>query len=253
MVAFRTYPMRFTCLLVVTLFLISGTAHAQLGFGPEIGAGISNMRFAPPLYPINYTAASTSPIASSKIGGLIDLPLNRHFYFQAGIYVSREGAIRSFSYYKNDSFNEAVHQTLYVSYLAMPLNVIYKAGMQGKGRFFLGLGAVPSYIIGGRNKLQDHQVFNDTLTVTNDNVKVSVGHTLGGFDIGLNITTGYELPTGLFFRTYYTIGINDIGIGTEIDKNRMWGIAAGYLFGKGRNVNKEADDLIDKTPDPPAP
>ena len=177
----------------------------------------------------------------------MDLPLNKHIYFQAGLSFSRKGAVKSFSYYKNDSFNETVRQTLNISYFDLPLSVMYKSGIQGKGRFIIGIGATPSYIIGGRNKLQDHQVYRDTLTNTNDNLKISVGKTVSGFDIGVNLTAGYELPTGLFFRVYYTAGVNDIGIGTEIDKNRMWGIAAGYLFGKGRNINKETDDLIDKS------
>ena len=32
------------------------------------------------------------------------------------------------------------------------------------------------------------------------------GHPVAQFDIGLNIVAGYELPTGLFFRAYYTPG-----------------------------------------------
>ena len=241
--------MRSVHLLFILFFAVALPAHAQVGFGPEVGGGISSMHFAPPLYPIAYTAASTNNIASGKVGGLVDIPMNKHFYFQAGVSLSRKGAVRSFSYYKNDSFNESVNQTLYLNYLDVPVNVLYKAGVQGRGRFFVGIGATASYLMGGRNKLYDHQVYNDTLTITNDNTRVIAGTTVGGFDIAVNITSGYELPTGLFFRTYYTIGVNDIGMGTEVDKNRMWGIAAGYLFGKGRNVNKDPDDLIDKSTD----
>ena len=238
--------MRCIYFLLISLTLAC-PVHAQLGFGPEIGIGMSSMHFAPPLYPIDYTAASVSPIVSGKVGGLIDLPLNRHFYVQSGLYISREGAVRSFSYYKNDSFNESVHQTLNINYFQLPVNIIFKTGIQGKGRFVFGLGATASYIIGGRNKLQDHQVFRDTLYTTNTNTQVQIGYTLSGFDIGVNVIAGYELPTGLFFHAYYTDGVNDVGINSEIDKNRMWGISAGYLFGKGRNINKDNDDLIDKS------
>jgi len=240
--------MRFFQILIVSL-VVSSSVFAQLGFGPEVGIGMSSMHFAPPLYPIAYTAATVSPITSGKIGGLIDMPLNKHIYLQAGLSVSRKGVVRSFSYYKNDSFNESVNQTLYINYFDLPVNVVFKSGVQGKGRVIFGMGATPSYIIGGRNKLHDHLVFRDTLTVSDDNSKISIGNTLGGFDIGLNIFGGYELPTGLFFHAYYTAGINDIGIRSEIDKNRMWGISAGYFFGKNRNVNKDTDDLIDKSND----
>src|SRR5437016_3560587 len=122
--------MRFVHLFIVTL-VFSCPVRAQPGFGPEIGVGMSSMRFAPPLQPIAYTAGSVSPIASGKIGGLIDQPLNKHIYFQAGLSVSRRGAIRSFSYYTNDSFNESVSQTLYINYFDVPVNIIYKSGIQG--------------------------------------------------------------------------------------------------------------------------
>ena len=141
-----------------------------------------------------------------------------------------------------------MHQTLNINYFALPVGVVYKTGVQGKGRFIAGLGATPSYIIGGRNLLRDNQVFKDTPTISNTNDKIIADKTLHGFDIGVTLTAGYELPTGLFFRVYYTAGVNDIGIHTEIVKNRMFGISAGFTFGKGRNINKEADDLIDKTP-----
>jgi hypothetical protein len=235
-------------LLLVMLFIVAiRPVYAQFGFGPEIGVGMSSMHFAPTTYPILYTSASVSPIFSGKAGGLIDLPLNKHIYFQAGLSFSREGAVRSFSYYTNDSNHESVHQTLHISYIDLPASVVYKSGMQGKGRFTAGLGVTASYIIGGRNLLQDSLMHAGVPTNTNDNLKISVGNTINGFDLGLNASAGYELPTGLFFRAYYMVGVSDIGVGTEVDKIRMWGIAAGYFLGKGRNINKEANELIDKS------
>ncbi len=238
--------MRYFHLLISALIILSTTTKAQTGFGPEIGLGMSKMRFAPPL---SFTAASVSGIASGKIGGLIDKPLNKHVFFQAGLSFSRKGAVREFSYYTNDSFSEAVNQTLSIYYIDLPLNVIWKSGRQGHGRLIAGVGATPSYIIAGKNKLHDNFVSQGVRTVTEDNTNIIVGQTVKGFDIGLNITAGYELATGLFFRGYYTIGVSDIGPGTEIDKNRMFGLAAGYLFGKGRNANKDTDGLIDKSKD----
>ena len=234
--------------IILLPLVISAPAKGQVGFGPEIGVGVSTVKFAPPTYPILYTSASVANIFSYKVGGLIDVPLDKHTYFQSGIYFSRKGAVRSFSYYRNDSFNEYVHQDLYINYFLLPLSVLYKTGFQGKGRFIFGLGAAPAYVIGGRSKLQDRQVYNDTLTNTSNNDKIVRGETIHGFDIGVTLSAGYELPTGLFFRTYYTGGVSDIGMNTEVIKNRVWGISAGYFFGKGRNINKE-DNLSDKTSD----
>lgn len=239
--------MRPRLLLLAALLLFAfSTTNAQVGFGPEIGVGMSSMHFAPPL---GFTSASISPMFSGKVGGLVDFPLSKHLYFQAGLSISSKGAVRAFSYYTNDSFNESVNQTLHIYYADLPATLLFKSGHQGRGRVIAGLGATASYIIGGKNKLSDNFDSSGIRTITNDNLNIVRGQTIKGFDIGLNLTAGYELLTGLFFKAYYTLGISDIGPGTEVDKNRIWGISAGYLFGKGRNVNKEADDLIDKTAD----
>ena len=228
---------------IIILLLYTASAYAQPGFGPEVGIGMSSMHFAPP---IGFTTASGSTILSGKIGGIADFSLSKHIYFQPGIFLSRKGQSREFSFSTSKSLNESVQQTLTINYIDVPVNLIYKTGIQGKGRIIVGLGVTPSYIIGGRNKLQAQGVYNDTPYTTNINAQIANGKPVGMFDIGINIIVGYELPTGLFFRAYYTAGIKDIGLDTEIDKNRMWGVSAGYLFGKGRNINNEADDLIDK-------
>ena len=202
------------------------------------------MHFAPPH---GFTSASGSSIFSWRLGGAIDFGLNKHFYLQSGLYLSRKGQNREFSFYYNDSLNEDVSQTLTINYIELPVNVVYKTGKQGKGRFFFGIGATPAYILGGRNKLKASGKSNDTPFTTNFDQKIVAGNPVALFDIGLNLCAGYELPTGLFFRAYYTPGIRDIGLGGEIDKNRIWGLAAGIIFGKGRNINDEADDLIDNT------
>jgi hypothetical protein len=236
--------MRIYLFLFAVFIITVPRANAQFGYGPELGVGMSSMHFAPVE---GFTSASVSPVFSGKIGGGIDLGLSKKVYFQSGLFVSLKGQNRNFSFYSSDSLNESVKQTLNIAYFDLPLSVVFKTGFQGKGRFFLGLGVTPSYIIGGKNKINSVGVYNDTPFTTNSNTKIVAGSPLAMFDIGVNVTAGYELATGLFFRLYYTVGVNDIGLGNEIDKNRMWGIAAGYFFGMGRNINKEADDLIDKS------
>jgi hypothetical protein len=236
--------MRSLFLLSALLFAVAFSTHAQLGYGPELGIGMSSMHFAPNLA---FTAASGTPILSGKIGGTIDIHLNKKLFFQSGLFLSRKGQTRDFSFYSSATLNEQVHQTLTINYIDLPVNVVYKTGMQGRGRAFFGLGVTPSCIIGGRNKLNADGVINDTPYHTTIDRQIANGNPVAMFDLGVNLIGGYELPTGLFFRIYYTAGLKDIGLDREIDKNRMWGISAGYLFGKGRNINKEASDLIDKS------
>ena len=242
------YFMRPLLLLIAVLLVFSRSVQAQTGFGIEGGIGMCSMKFAPPTYPILYTAASTGALVSGKLGALADIPMNKHLYFQAGLSVSRRGAVRDFSYYRNDSFNETIHQTLSMFYGDMPLSVVYKTGIQGKGRFVIGIGATFSYLLAGTSKISDYAVNRDTATNYSGTDKLVAGQLIHAFDLGLNLSAGYEMPTGWFFKVYYTMGVNDIAVGTEIDKNRIWGVSAGYFFGKKRNVNKEADDLIDHTP-----
>lgn len=237
--------MRSIHLLLAILLITAGNSNAQIGYGVEAGIGMATMKFAPPLTPVTYTSASVSPITGGKVGCLIDVPLENKIYFQSGFSVSRQGAVRSFSYFRNDSFNESVHQQLNINYFDVPVVALYKSGMQGTGRLVAGIGVTLSYLISGQNILKDHSVYNDTLSDNSNTYKIVAGQTLSGFNICVNLSGGYELASGLFFRGYYTVGAKDLGIGTEIDKTRSFGISAGYFFGKGRNINKEKNDLID--------
>ncbi len=233
-------------LLLLVFFIVYSRLSAQVGYGPEAGIGMSTMKFAPDQI---FSSASSSSVFSWRAGGLIDVGLNKNFYFQAGLMITQKGQSRDFSYYTNDTVNASVKQTLTIYYADLPVNLIYKTGHQGKGRFIAGIGATPSYIIAGKNQLRKEVDIKGTPFISDLNKTVTYRNPVAMFDMGFNLSAGYELPTGLFFRVYYTAGIRDIGLGTEIDKNRIWGISAGYLFGKGRNINKEAEDLIDRTGD----
>ena len=230
--------------LTLVFLLISRLGFAQLGFGPEVGMGISTMHFAPV---IGFTSASTNPIFAGRIGGTIDNSLNKHFYYQVGLFFTTRGQKREYAFYDNDSSNDATQQTIHLYYLDLPANILFKTGAQGRPRLFLGAGVTLSYLLTGQDKTQSQGRYNDTAFNVNNSSTIIMGNNgWPRYDIGINVTAGLELPTGLFFRLYYTAGIEDIGQNSEIDKNRIFGISAGYLFGKGRNVNKDTDDLIDK-------
>ena len=228
------------------LFLLLATSprsHAQYGYGGEIGLGMSSMRFAPEMI---YSTASKKPVFSSRIGAIVDLPMNKTYYFQTGLYCSLKGQQRNFSFHRNDSFNASVSQSLHLYYVDVPLNICVKSAMQGKGRIIGGIGASLCYNFAGSGTFASKGALGGF--AFDDNFKGSIAPNthFKAFDLGLNLFAGYELPNGWFFKAYYSAGINDIGTSTEIDKNRMWGLGAGYLLGKGRNINKEKDELIER-------
>ena len=207
--------------LFIVFSLLSITfANAQVGFGPEAGIGISSIKFLPRTDIFNYSITSQKSVPAYFIGGVLDVPMHKNIYFQTGLYYSRQGGIRDYSFYHNDSFNASVHQELYINYIDLPMSVFYKSGMQGKGRFIAGIGATLSYIVGGKNVFSDHSVINDTSNSDNGTYPIEIGHTLVGLNVAMNLIAGYELPNGLFFRARYYWGIKDIGLGTELDKTK---------------------------------
>lgn len=231
-------------ILIIAFLLTCLHSHAQLGFGPEIGVGGSNMKFAPNSA---FTSSGTTGMASARIGGMIDVPFSKDIYFQSGLSLSHKGHSRHYSFSVSDSLNDYEHRSLSLNYIDLPLTIVFKSRSQGKGRAFFGIGATMSYLLGGTNKLDAHGRYNDTAFTINS--QSSPDAILRKFDIGVNLSAGYELPTGLYFKVFYLGGVKDLGLTSEIDKNRMWGIGTGYIFGKGRNVNKDTEGLIDKSTD----
>ena len=228
-------------LLLLIFFLVHQPALAQFGFGPEASAGASTMLFKPDNL---FTSSASSSAFSYRVGGIIDAPFTQHIYFQSGLFLSRKGQKRSFSFYYNDSLNNSEQQTLHLSYIDLPLNIVFKSGKQGKGRVFLGLGATLSYLIIGKNQQDASGKAAGVPFDVHLNEVIKQGKVVRAFDVGGSFYAGYELPTGLYFKLYFVPGIKDLGFGSEIDKNRMWGVSAGCFFGKGRNANKDTDGLI---------
>lgn len=229
------------------IFLIAAAmpyagAIAQIGFAPEVGVGASNMRFIPDNV---FTGSSQNSQFSWRAGVILDAPFTQHIYFQSGLYWSRKGHNRNYSFRVSDSTYDHEDRTFTLNYVDLPLNVVFKTAEQGKGRFCLGAGAMMSYLIAGHVKGTSMGKYNDT--AFNNTISASAGEVLRKFDIGVSFFSAYEFPGGLYLRVYYISGVKDIGTLTEVSKNRMWGIGAGYYFGKNRNANKDTEGLIDKS------
>ncbi len=228
-------------LFLSALLLLSTASFAQLGIAPEISIGASNMRFIPDN--IFRTSAENSQL-SWRVGAILDAPFTSHTYFQTGLYYSRKGHNRNYSYYDSDSSYDHEDRTFTLNYIDLPLNVVFKTSEQGKGRLCIGAGAMLSYLISGDVKGTSAVKIKDTLY--SNNISANPGDLLRKFDIGASFFAAYEFPTGLYLKAYYVSGVKDIGTLTEISKNRVWGLSIGYMFGKDRNVNKDKEGLIDK-------
>jgi len=233
--------------LSTALFLcLFNRASAQLAYGFEAGIGESTMAFAPAA---GFTNASQTPITSWKFGQLADIRLNDHIFLQTGGAIVHKGQSRKFSFYSSDTLNAAEDQTLSLLYGEVPLNVVFKTGQIDRERFFFGIGANFTYLIGGTNKFHYYGRYGKISFDSTANNRAQGDDPVKGFDLGINLYGGYELPSGLLFKLYYTASFTDIGLGTETDKNRYWGFGVGYLFGKKKAIRHQTEDVIDYSND----
>ncbi len=160
------------------------------------------------------------------IGANVRIPIAPEFYFQPGILFSTKGA-------KDNSTSPA--NTINLSYIEMPLNLVYK-GLLGTGYIILGLGPYFGYGIMGNVKSDDATtdiVFTNTVEITDP---LTVPY-YKAFDAGGNLFFGYELANGISAQMNVQLGMVKINPEYKIlsedkssIKNTGFGFSLGYRF-----------------------
>jgi len=169
-------------------------------------------------------------IAGFHAGLNAQIPIAPEFYFQPGLMFSTKGA-------KNTTGQ--VTSTYRLSYLELPLNLVYKSQV-GNGYIMLGFGPYVGYAVSGKATYVSGSVeVNNDIEFTNE---VNDGDELltpyfKPLDFGGNILFGYEMAGGLFFQLNSQLGmvkINPDDNRTANDKtnvkNTGFGLSAGYRF-----------------------
>jgi hypothetical protein len=158
----------------------------------------------------------------------IQIPVAPEIYFQPGLLFSTKGA-------KNTE--GSMTHTYKLSYVELPLNVVYKAPL-GSGYFMLGFGPYVGYAIGGKVLSEGGTVSVESDIEFKNVVELTDPLTTPYFkalDAGGNIFFGYEMASGLFFHGNTQLGM--IGINPEykilsddksIIKNTGFGLSVGY-------------------------
>lgn len=217
---------------ILTPALIATTCihtYGQVRVGPEIGTGSSNMFFTPP--PV-FTNSYAEPQSSQRAGVLVDIPAIDHFTFQAGLYVSSKGSRLTYHYYINDSLHDSELEFRRLTYLDMPLSLVFKTSQPGKNRIFVGVGGYISLLVGGRSDY--------TTSFTHYSLHSSVAgqlpatQVMEAFDMGGSYYIGYEIKSGIYFKGYFSHALRNSGLRGDVAKNLQWGVGAGWLFGFGR-------------------
>lgn len=220
---------------------------AQINSSLEFGAGLATQHFEP-VFP--YTHVNTANIASYHAGARISTMLNKRWTLFVGMDISRKGSIRDFSYFYNDSFHEAVHQKLAAAYLQLPVGLQLNIKIKTDQYLNIALGAAPGYLVAGRNLLDVVGADSATAYTYHSVTAMKSNNPLAAFDVSLLCSLGYQSAQGWYMSACYMPGVNDVGLGTEVDKNRVFWLSFGYLFSRLRTEENRANDLIDRSPLP---
>jgi hypothetical protein len=169
-------------------------------------------------------------IAGFHAGLNVQIPIAPEFYFQPGLLFSTKGA-------KN--VTGQVTSTYRLSYLELPLNLVYKSQV-GNGYIMLGFGPYVGYAVSGKATYVSGSVeINNDIEFTNE---VNSGDPLltpyfKAMDIGGNLFFGYEMAGGLFIQLNSQLGMvkinpddNRIADNKTNIKNTGFGLSAGYRF-----------------------
>ncbi len=159
------------------------------------------------------------------------IPIVPEFYFQPGLLFSTKGA-------KNTE--DAINSTYQLSYLELPLNLVYK-GALGNGFVMIGFGPYVGYGIkgkvtlegGGSTKVESDVEFKNVVELT-DPLTTPYYKAL---DFGGNVFAGYEMANGIFLQLNSQLGMAKINPedkrfpgGKTAIKNTGFGLSLGYRF-----------------------
>lgn len=220
--------------LLIMLLLTGSIAVAQstgkLSFGVLGGVNFQNL---------NGKDASGDKLTNDMIVGFhaganVQIPIAPQFYFQPGLLFSTKGAKNTYTV-----LGTSVTSTTKLSYIEMPLNLVYKAQL-GNGYFMLGFGPYVGYGISGSVVTKGGSISLDQKVKFQSVVETSDDQTVPyykAFDVGGNIFAGYELASGIFAQFNTQLGMVKINPEYKISsddksvvKNTGFGLSVGYRF-----------------------
>jgi hypothetical protein len=221
-----------TILTIVALSITMASAQGtdKMSFGILGGVNFQNL---------NGKDAGGDKLTNEMIIGYhagvnVQIPIAPQFYFQPGLIFSTKGA-------KNNSSILGVDYTTTtkLSYVEMPLNLVYKA-LLGNGYFMLGFGPYVGYGIAGKVVTEggsislDQDIEFQNVVETTDDMTVPYYKAL---DFGGNIFAGYEMSNGIFAQFNTQLGMVKINPeykilsdDKSIVKNTGFGLSLGYRF-----------------------
>ncbi len=211
------------------------TATAPLGktsFGFRAGVNFQNFNGKNS----DGSAMKNNLVTRWNAGINLEIPVATDFNFQPGLLFTTKGAMK-----KQDISGGTMTATVNLSYIELPLNLVYKP-LLGTGHLILGFGPYVAYGIGGNAKYSviDSSGSNNRTEKVQYKSKVEAGDRTDrtyfkGFDAGANLMFGYEFSNRLSFQLNVQLGLVNINPSyynipndKSVVKNTGFGLSLGY-------------------------
>lgn len=225
----------FAPLFLFFLITTFNIANAQTKIGIRTGLNFSNANMKDE----QGNEGETESIPGFHLGLTVDVPIAGDFYIQPAALYSSKGFRQ-----KGEGFGYSNDFKVTVSYLEVPVNLLYKPKL-GTGNLILGAGGYLGYGTGGKWKsasgvlIGDIQIGdNGDVIFKNDAEKGEFGSYLYGkpLDYGASFLVGYELFNKYSVQFNSEIGLANLqttysGIKRKGKmKNTGFSISLGYKF-----------------------
>ncbi|TMI74589.1 MAG: PorT family protein [Bacteroidetes bacterium] len=215
--------MRKSLLITAIFILIVNFVSAQntrLGFtaGPVASTMFQKVSGKKHMYDFGYAFTA---------GALLDVPMQKHGSFQPGInYIMKN----SKDTYTDPTTNKQVLAKYSLTYIEVPINVVFRIPAGSSGNVLLGGGVAPAMAIKGKTTNEiDNTITKDQGLNFGDETKDDFGQ----YDFGINAIAGYEFNNGFFIQLNYNHGINRLFVGGDPEDklyNRYFALRLGYLI-----------------------
>jgi outer membrane protein with beta-barrel domain len=194
------------------MFIMCAANSQKARFGFTVGGTSAN-------YKVTENGEDQSANAKTGFtGGLIvNMPAGKNFMIQPGINWVQKGS-------KDEENGEKI--SIVTSHIEVPVNFLYTAN---KG-FFIGAGPSASFALSGKAKAGDLSAKIHFGNSSDDVMK--------GFDLGANVTTGYQSPKGFLVAANFNQGLSNLAPSegsTSSIKSAYFGVRLGYVL-KGKKA-----------------
>ena len=196
----------FYCLALTLLLGMFTNAQAQTRFGIQ-----GSLQFANISSSGNGVSFTGDNLLGFRGGVLADLPISGQISLRPQLLYSTKGT----------DFSKVTGTPLKtgIQYLEVPVQLMYSLNA-GPGHVVLGAGPYVGYALS---------------STTNGTSDASLDG-LNRLDVGLALSAGYELESGLIFSGYFSPGLTNLiadsaQLGGATSRNTAFGLNVGYIFG----------------------